>query len=83
MSPADFHRRRSVAQLAAQRSPKPQVAGSSPVTPAISACHWPGLPLFVAVDLASSRSGDVCGGQLRVRGSSSNSFYVSYQRITS
>ena len=28
------HRRRALAQLAEQRSPKPQAAGSSPVTPA-------------------------------------------------
>ena len=36
-------RRRGVAQLAEQRSPKPQVAGSSPVTPA-TARHGAGTP---------------------------------------
>lgn len=38
------HRRRALAQLAEQRSPKPQAAGSSPVTPATTDDARPTAP---------------------------------------
>ena len=40
--------RRGVAQLAEQRSPKPQVAGSSPVAPAPGHAPWPRHERLVA-----------------------------------
>jgi hypothetical protein len=39
-------RNRGVAQLAEQRSPKPQVAGSSPVAPALDATMFDTTPVW-------------------------------------